>query len=274
MAQVPFTSFYLGPLAVYPAKTGLQDPITGLPAKGGNFYPGDYCDVTEAEAQLWNQTYGSRLHEGRYRIVQVSAQATTGNTGLGYVVGAAPGTAVQNVTILTAGSGQTAGTYTATANTGGAVIQYVIGSAGTLIAATVLNGGSYSSTSIPTFTIAAGGTPGTVQSQLVASSNFVTTFDSSAINVLMARGIFLATITAAQISAGAWVVIQEAGISPVYVTTATQTASGSILWAATASAVTANVGTASYTGTLGWAIDVVTASALCRCQLNLPIRQG
>lgn len=76
------------------------------------------------------------------------------NSGAGNAQG------VDGVVIATAGTGQTNGTYTATANTGGAVLQYTI-AGGLLTAVQVLNpGGPYSAN--PTFTIAAGGTPGTV----------------------------------------------------------------------------------------------------------------
>jgi hypothetical protein len=278
MALIRYNVLYNGPYAVYTSRTGLTDIRTGLAELGGGFNTGDFMDLTESEANTLSQQYvgqGPVLHEGRYRIVKVSSSATAANIYQGAVVGIAPGSTVAAATILTPGSGQTAGTYTAQASAGGAVLQYVIGSAGTLISTTILNGGSYTTTTVPTFTIASGaGTAGTVQAQLVASSNYVTSFDSTAINVLSARGLFLFSITAAQITAGAWVLIQEEGIGQVQVTTATSAASGAILWSATASAVTSNVGTASYTGTLGWAIDVPTAGALCRVQLNLPIRQG
>ena len=75
------------------------------------------------------------------------------------------------VNILTAGSGQTNGTYTATASTGGAVISYTI-SGNALTAVSLVSRGApgvYNATlpntapTVPTFTIAAGGTPGTVQ---------------------------------------------------------------------------------------------------------------
>ena len=46
-----------------------------------------------------------------------------------------------------------------------------------MISTTILNGGNYTTPTIPTFTLAAGGTPGTVQAQFLASSNFVTWFD-------------------------------------------------------------------------------------------------
>lgn len=281
MALVRYSVFYNGPFAVYTSRTGLTDIRTNLAELGGGFNVGDCVDLTEAEAQSWSQQYagqGTTLHEGRYRVVQLCAQATTGNTGFGKVVGVAPGTTVQGINILTAGSGQTAGTYTITA-TGGtfttaAVAQVVVGAAGTVISATILNGGSYTTNAVPTFTLVTGGTVGTVQAQLISSSNFVTTFDSSAINVLLVRGVFLGTVTAAQITAGAWILIQEEGIASVLVTTATSAASGAAAWAATASAVTTAVQTAAYSGTLGYAIDVPTASALCRVQLNLPIREG
>jgi hypothetical protein len=281
MARVLYSVLYLGPYAVYTSPTGLTDLRTGKAENGGGFNVGDYMELTEKEANAWSQPYagqGPLLHEGRYRIVGVSPQAVAANSYQGAVVGIAPGNVVQAATILTAGIGQTAGTYTATATggtfTSAAVLQYVIGAAGTLISATIQNGGSYSSPTVPTFTIAAGGTPGTVQAQLIASSNYVTTFDASAINVLSARGTFLQSMTAAQITAGAWVLIQEDGIGQVYVTNTTTTTSGSILWSATNSTVTSNVGTASYTGTLGWAIDAPVANSLCRFQFNLPIRQG
>jgi hypothetical protein len=76
-------------------------------------------------------------------------------TGGGGAVG------VNSVVIATAGSGQTPGTYSATASTGAATISYTIGAGGTLTAVSITNPGS-GYTAAPTFTIAAGGTPGTV----------------------------------------------------------------------------------------------------------------
>lgn len=72
---------------------------------------------------------------------------------------------VVSVNLLTAGSGQTPGTYTATASAGGAVIQYVVAAGGTITAqpTVLVAGGPYTDSAIPTFTIAAGGTPATVQ---------------------------------------------------------------------------------------------------------------
>lgn len=81
----------------------------------------------------------------------------------------AQGLGVDGVVIASAGSGQTAGTYTANASGGGgtgAVLQYVI-SGGALTGVKVISPGT-GYTSVPTFTIAAGGTPGTVTATIGA----------------------------------------------------------------------------------------------------------
>jgi hypothetical protein len=69
------------------------------------------------------------------------------------------------VNILTAGSGQTNGTYTANASTGTATISYTVsGNAVTAVAITNSGNGQYTAATAPTFTLAAnGGTAGTVQ---------------------------------------------------------------------------------------------------------------
>ncbi len=69
---------------------------------------------------------------------------------------------VNSVQILTAGSGQTAGTYTLTASAGGAQISVVVAGGGTVTAVpTIISGGKYTTDTTPTFTLAAGGTPAT-----------------------------------------------------------------------------------------------------------------
>ncbi len=73
---------------------------------------------------------------------------------------------VVSVNLLTAGSGQTPGTYTVTASAGGAVMQYVVAAGGTVTAQpTILTpGGPYTDAATPTFTLPAnGGTAATVQ---------------------------------------------------------------------------------------------------------------
>lgn len=66
---------------------------------------------------------------------------------------------IDGIFIATAGSGQTNGTFTVAANSGTGTIQVVI-AGGAITSVRVLNPGSYSAP--PTFTIAEGGTPGTV----------------------------------------------------------------------------------------------------------------
>ena len=76
---------------------------------------------------------------------------------------------VNSVNILTAGSGQTPGTYTVTASAGGAVLQYVVAAGGTVTAQpTILTpGGPYTDAAVPTFTLPAnGGTAATVQASI------------------------------------------------------------------------------------------------------------
>ena len=65
MAQVPFTSFYLGPFGVYTSPTGMASPTTGTPYLGGTLHSGDYCDLTDAEAAIWNVQFGAKLYPGR-----------------------------------------------------------------------------------------------------------------------------------------------------------------------------------------------------------------
>lgn len=109
------------------APGGTLDTVTGLRIFSG-CNSGDFLELTDAQA----------------------LQAST----LGVV----------SVNLLTAGSGQTNGTYTANANTGPAQIQYVI-AGNVLTTITILNAGNgqYSASNVPTFTLAAnGGTAGTV----------------------------------------------------------------------------------------------------------------
>lgn len=75
---------------------------------------------------------------------------------------------VNSLNILTAGSGQTPGTYLVTANTGGAVASIVVAGGGTVTAqpTIVTPGGPYTDAAVPTFTLAAGGTPATFQASI------------------------------------------------------------------------------------------------------------
>lgn len=125
MALVRYSVFYNGPYAVYTSKTGLTDLRTGLPELGGGLNVGDFCDLTEDEANAWSSQYagqGAQLHRGRYRFVQIAAAATAANIKQGTPVGIATGTTVQQAVIANAGSGYTAGTYNVASSTSGGTV--------------------------------------------------------------------------------------------------------------------------------------------------------
>jgi hypothetical protein len=106
------------------------------------------------------------------------------------------------------------------------------------------------------------------------SENTITSFDSSAISVVQPRGLFLGSVTAAQVTAGAYVFFQEQGIGTGLVTTATATAIGSIAAAGTGGTITTTTSATWVPSALGQTIDVAAASTLTRIELALPIRQG
>jgi hypothetical protein len=198
-----------------PSATGLVDPVTGQQYNSGGLDRGDYFDLTEKEASSLSLATVGLCHEGRYRWVQVDSGATTANVKTGTVGYIRTGSFAQSVVILTAGSGQTAGTYKIAANFGGggtgAIIQVIVGSAGTVTSATVLNGGvGYAAP--PTFTLVTGGTPGTVAAQLNSTVNTVTSFDQVAAGVAAAIRpvVFLNSPTP-----GNYTFIQELGLATV-----------------------------------------------------------
>jgi hypothetical protein len=126
------------------------------------------------------------------------------------------GSTVKSVVVLTQGSGQTVGTYQIASTGGGgtgAIIQVVVASA-TSITASVVSGG-YGYTSVPTFTLATGGTPGTVVAQLNSTPNIVTSADVATNAVRPV--VFLNSITP-----GNYGFIQELGTATV-LATASQT---------------------------------------------------
>jgi len=287
MAQVSFTSFYYGPTAVYTSPTGLTDPTTGAPQKGGNFNLGDYADLTESEAQQWNVQYGTTLHQGRYRIVKLANAAVAANTGLGQPLGWGVGTTVEQVTFAP-GTGYTPGNYDLVSTGGGtpatqAAAHVVVGPTGAIISAKLSRGGSGFST-VPTFALTAlgAGTGGTVIAQMSETANTVTTWDASALGGLAAglvRAMNLSPVTAAQIAAGAFIIVQELGIAPVVVDTlggGTAAAGWTVaVSTATAGGVQANApATAVPVGTFGTALDLPAVGELIRVALDLPVLQG
>lgn len=280
MAQVPYTSFYLGPFAVYTSPTGMASPITNTPYLGGSLHSGDYCDLQANEAAVWNQNFGSKLNAGRYRLVQLSALSTAASIAFGKPVGWGAPQSVGQVAITAAGTGSGSGTVTCSSTTSGgiAATASVTVSAGVIVGVQLINPGS-GFTAVPTWGLteltAAGITSsGTIASEMAVSPNFVGSFDTTASIALSApRGIALVAPTAAQITAGAWIVIQESGIAPALVTTATSGTIGNFAWAGTGGAITTNV-PAWYTGMLGWVVDTVVAGELVRVNLTLPMVQG
>jgi hypothetical protein len=273
-----FITSYNGLTGVYyPSSTGLVDIRSGQPYVGGGLYLGATTELTGDEARSLTPPGASPVYAGRYRFVQIDPGATAANLGFGKAVGWARGTQVDQVPILTAGSGQTPGLYTATASAGGATIQYTINASGALASVSVTNGGSYlSSDAIPTFTIAAGGTPGTVVAQMNSSPNVVTSYDVAigfgALATTPARGVALGgPPTAADLANPAYMWIVENGKANVLGGTI---GSGNVAgnWVNPTATGTVTAGSANTYGvsTLGYALDIPQSSALFRVQLTLP----
>jgi hypothetical protein len=65
------------------SSSGQTDLRTGLALQGGNLVLGDYCDLTESEANALSYTTTGTLHAGRYRWIQVDSAATAANVKTG-----------------------------------------------------------------------------------------------------------------------------------------------------------------------------------------------
>lgn len=275
MAKTLYNVAYLGLLAVYTSPTGLTDIRTGLPELGGGMNEGDYFDLTASEAANY-----PGLFTGRYRLVRVAAASTAASIFKGAPAGIAKPTTVGLVAVAAVGTGMTPGTYPVSSSASGgtvlAVAQVVVGAAGTITSASLIQAGA-GFTSTPTFTLTAlGGSGGSVLAQMTVSENVVGSFDATAsISVVNApRGVFLAPISAAQITAGAYVFIQEQGIASVLVSTATVATIGAIAAAGTGGTVTTTTSATYVTAALGQLVDAAIAGMLSRVELNLPLRQG
>jgi len=289
MAQLPALPIINGIYNVYTSPSGMLSAITGIPYLGFVLSEGDYVDVTRADlASAGVQVpYGNKLYPGRYRFVRVSVNATYSNFGFGYPVGYALGTFIDNAVIAAAGSGYTitaggasSGTVSINSSAAGGTAATVSLTllAGALSSAQVTYAGA-NMTSVPTFTLSSvlsGGSGGSLVAEQYSSPNFISSFDSSSENLSYVRGVALTTITSAQVTAGAWIWIQELGDAPVYVTTASGTpASGNQAVAATAAAVTTNSSISTgVVGFMGFTIDKPAATSLCRVRLQLPVVQG
>jgi len=262
--------------ANFTSPTGLTDMASGQPVAAGGLNLGDYFDATNQEAA--NASFGVNgiLYSGRYRLVQVDSGATAANvkTGtVGYLRQGGSG-AVKTVVITAPGTGATVGTYTVAATLGsgggsGAVLQIVVGSAGTVTSAIVLNGG-FNYSSAPTFSLAATGGTGTVAAQLDSTPNMVTSADQVAAGTaVQARPVvFLNSITP-----GNFGFIQELGTATVLGAVAVGTASlpafVNAIPAGNGLATTTTATAASPLGTtIGTAIDVPANSTLFKVQLG------
>jgi hypothetical protein len=293
MAQVPYTSFYNGPFAIYTSPTGMQSAVTNVPYLGGSLHEGDYCDLQASEAAVWNVLYGVNLYPGRYRLVRLGPNATAANLAkFGNPIGFGLGTSVAQAVVAAGGTGYT---ITATGASSGTVSISSSAAGGTAATASItLSAGVITSaqltfpganmTSVPTFTLTSvlsSGSGGSLLAAQYSSPNFVSSFDSSCSQLSTVRGVALGpntsgtAITAAQITAGAWIVIQEEGIAPIYVTTATNTAAGAYAAATTGAAVTTTTAaTAVPVGYFADTLDIATASATIRGILRIPVQQG
>lgn len=264
--------------ANFTSPSGITDSATGQPISAGGLNVGDYFDCDNGFAASASYTTNGILYAGRYRFVQVDSGAVAANVKTGTIGYLRAGLSMKSVVIATAGSGQTAGTYQISANVSsgggsGAVISVVVGAAGTITSATVVSGG-FNYNAPPTFTVAAGGTPGTVAAELDTSMNVVTSFDQIAVTGVGAVRpvVFLNSITP-----GNYGFVQELGVATVLgqsgaLTSATAAA---LVDATTLGVVNTRANTNSPVGlTIGTAIDLPVSNALFKVLLSGPVVQG
>ncbi len=195
------------------SQSGQVDPITGFPYAGGGLNLGDYFDLTEQEANQLSYPTNGTLHEGRYRYVQVAANATAANIAAGRIGYLQPGQFVQNAYQLAAGSGMTVGTSVTLSTTGGgtgatqATIQVVVLTASTISVTVLTPGAGFTSTPSITVTGTGGSVP-TLVLEMNAEVNLVTSADIP--TNLIRPVVFLNSITP-----GNYGFVQELGVATV-----------------------------------------------------------
>lgn len=258
--------------------SGFANLRTYQQTNAGGLVLGDCFDCDALFAAQQSYTPNGQLFEGRYRRIQVDANATAANVARGKAAYVVPGYSVLSALILTAGSGQTAGTYQVTGTGGGgtgAILQIVVGTAGTVTTVpTVIQAGS-GFTSAPTFTLAAGGTAATFQPQMTVNTYIVTDYATSGIDKLQPRGLFLNSPTPGNYS---WV--QENGIGTFLIDSTIGTTSVGDTLTPVASTVAGTFrGVAAATAPLysafGTALDAPsTASTYVRGVMTLPVWNG
>lgn len=258
----------------FTSPTGLTDVNTGQPLAAGGLNLGTYFDATNEEAAQASYTVNGLLYQGRYRLVQVDSGATAANVKTGTIGYLRAGTSVKNAVTTSAGSGQTAGTYQIAANAGsgggsGAVIQVLIGSNGLIVGNPSIVVGGFGYSSVPTFTVAAGGTPGTVVAQLGTTPNLVTSYDQIGVT---GSGSVRPIVFLNSITPGNYGFVQELGTATVLGNATIGTAAQQNFVNATTGG-TVNAGTTFTVSTIGQAIDLPLASNLFKVMLNGPVVQ-
>ena len=265
------------------SSSGQTDNMTGEPYYGEGLYLGVYADMTNEEAMRASNPNTALLYNGRYRYVQVDSGATAAYVQTGTVGFIRAGSTVKSVVVLTQGSGQTVGSYNVSANLGsgggsGAVIQVTVTGAAA-ITVVVLNPG-FGYVSPPTFTLATGGTPGTVVAQLGLSENIVTSADIAigAANAANAGiGPVHPVVFLNAITPGNYGFIQESGVATVIsAAAATQTASQNALVSTSSngSMIASNAGYNILN--IGIVVDPITAPLVgtpFKIQMTTPIIQ-
>jgi hypothetical protein len=254
-----------------PYQSGQGDSQTGFPYAGGGLNAGDYFDLTNDEAAGASNTATGLCWAGRYRYVQVDSGATATNvkTGtVGYLRSGGSIGRVKSVAITAAGSGQTNGNYSiaATAGSGGgtgAIVQVII-VGGAVTSATVTAPGVGYST-VPTFTVSEGGTPGTLAAQLDTSANIVTSYDQIGVT---SGGSVRPVVFLNAITPGNYGFIQELGVATVLGNATIGTAAIQNFIASTTGG-TVNSQTTLSVATIGQAIDLPLASNLFKIYMGI-----
>lgn len=254
--------------------TGITDVNTGQPIAAGGLNGGDYFDLTNDEAAAASYTTNGLCYAGRYRWVKVDSGATVANVKTGTIGYLRNGTTVKSAITTAVGSGQTNGTYQIAANISsgggsGAIISVTIAGGAIVGSPTVINGG-FNYSSAPTFTVAAGGTPGTVVAQLNTTPNFVTSADQVGVTAIGVRPVvFLNPVTP-----GNWGFIQELGTATVLNGAGGAITAGNFVNAATnGNGLVSSGGTTYVPTTIGVAIEAGSVSNPFKVTLTGPTVQ-
>ena len=258
--------------ANFTSPSGMADPVTNFPYQGGALNLGDYFDITNEQAATASNPSIGLLYSGRYRYVQVDSGATAANVKTGTVGFLRAGTQVKSVVLLTAGSGQTAGTYniSATAGSGGgsgAVIQVVVTAAGTVTAAPTVLFPGFNYSSVPTFTMptAAGGTGATFGAQLNTTPNLVTSADQTTVTGV---GAVRPVVYLNSITPGNYGFVQELGTATVLNAVSTVQTAGQAANVTSSTGIMTTSTTAVSNTSIGAVIDAVASVATA----NIPFK--